>query len=78
MDIVQLPIGSSAEGPERVAFKRGLVRPTAARPFLRLVEIGTTCRFCAACAAPIESGIVWRGEEAFCSVECSLGGNRLA
>jgi hypothetical protein len=34
--------------------------------------------YCAACAAPIDFGAVWRGEEAYCSVECSLGGGRPA
>ncbi|HEV2139759.1 MAG TPA: hypothetical protein VGT01_01100 [Candidatus Dormibacteraeota bacterium] len=46
---------------------------------LQLVQRQTAAAaYCAACAAPIDSGAVWRGEEAYCSVECSLGGGRPA
>lgn len=77
MDIVQLPFERHPDGTGRAAMRRGLLRPEA-RPFLRLIDSRAADRFCATCAVPIESGIVWRGEEAFCSVECSLGGNRPA
>src|SRR5439155_14836600 len=46
------------------------------RTSLRVVSVGPVSpAYCAACAAPIEFGAVLRGEETFCSVECSLGGN---
>lgn len=76
MDIVPLPLERLAG--ERIAMRKGLARVSAGGP-LRLVPAGRfSVAFCAACAAPIEFGAVWRGEEAFCSVECSLGGDRPA
>lgn len=78
MDIVQLPFGRDPEMAERIAIRRGLV-PVAPKLLLRLMDSELTAgRFCATCAAPIESGVVWRREDAYCSVECSLGGNRPA
>ena len=78
MSIVQLPAGRFGGSPERAALRGGLAR-SGSRPFLRLVasRMGAPA-FCAGCAAPVDFGAVWRGEEAFCSVECSLGGNRPA
>jgi hypothetical protein len=79
MAIVQLPVGRLASNAERIAFRQGLAGPGRVRPLLRLIrEEELVPRYCAACAAPIEFGAVWRGEEAYCSVECSLGGNRPA
>lgn len=79
MEIVELPLGRHSGNRERVALRRGLSHPGGAVPFLRLIDSSpVTGMFCSACAAPIEAGAVWRGEEAFCSVECSLGGNRPA
>jgi len=77
MGIVQFPVGRLAGHAERIAFRQGQARPNAGRPPLRIVAGGTPS-FCASCASPIEYGAVWRGAEAFCSVECSLGGNRPA
>jgi len=78
MEIVHLPLGRLSEGVERNAVRRGLLRPVT-RPALTLVNrTESPFGFCAACAAPIEFGTVWRGEQAFCSVECSLGGGRPA
>ena len=79
MSIVQLPAGRLCGTGERIAFRRGL--PTSSRlgAALQLVQRQTpAAAYCAACAAPIDFGAVWRGQEAFCSVECSLGGNRPA
>ena len=80
MGIVQLPTWRVAGSAERLAFRRGLVRPSADRPTLRLVTAGqpVTTAHCSACATPIDFGAVWRGENAYCSVECSLGGDRPA
>jgi hypothetical protein len=78
MGIVQFPMGRLADHAERLAFRRGLARvSTTARPPLKVVVSGAPA-FCASCAAPIESGGVWRGVEVYCSVECSLGGGRPA
>jgi hypothetical protein len=78
MSIVQLPAGRFGGSPERAALRGGLAR-SGPRPWLRLISTGgASPAFCSGCAAPIDYGAVWRGEEAFCSVECSLGGNRPA
>ena len=78
MGIVQFPVGRIAGHGERIAFRRGLSRVGAGRPVVRVVMAGSSPGYCAACASPIDFGVVWRGQEAFCSVECSLGGNRPA
>jgi hypothetical protein len=78
MGIVQFPVGRLAGRAERMAFRQGVARLKPGRPSLRVVATGPAVGFCAACASPIDYGAVWRGEEAFCSVECSLGGNRPA
>ena len=56
---------------------RAVVVP--ARP-LRVVSGGDAggSAYCARCAAPIEFGPVMRGLDAYCSVECSLGGGHPA
>jgi hypothetical protein len=80
MGIVQFPGGGKLPGrAERLAFRDGLGRRmSTARPSLRLIAAGQNALYCAACAAPVDFGAVWRGEEVYCSVECSLGGNRPA
>ena len=79
MGIVQLPVGRLSGSPERVALSRGLARPSGSRSSLRvLAPSGVSPAYCAACAGPIAFGAVWRGEQVYCSVECSLGGNRPA
>ncbi len=77
MSIVRFPEVRTT--PERVALRRGL--PTTSRfgAALQLAQRQTAAlAYCATCAAPIDFGAVWRGEEAYCSVECSLGGHRPA
>jgi hypothetical protein len=78
MEIVHLPLGRLSASAERSAMRNGLFQP-AARPPLRVMQVGrTSSAYCVSCARPIEFGAVWRGELAFCSVECSLGGDRPA
>ena len=77
MSIVRFPEVRAA--PERIALRRGL--PTTSRfgAALQLAQRQTAAlAYCATCAAPIDFGAVRRGEEAYCSVECSLGGHRPA
>lgn len=77
MSIVQFPVGRVSG--QRAAFRRGTPLSTRFGAALQLVQRQTAAAaYCAACAAPIDSGAVWRGEEAYCSVECSLGGGRPA
>ncbi len=79
MGIVQFPVGRLAGQAERLAFRQGLARRMSnAPPPLRLIGGAPGALYCAACAAPVDFGPVWRGEEVYCSVECSLGGNRPA
>lgn len=80
MGIVELPTWRVAGSAERVAFRHGLVRAGAGeRPSLKVIRAGRpVTAYCSACAAPIDFGAVWRGEDAYCSVECSLGGDRPA
>lgn len=78
MSIVQFPVGISDAG-ERVALRRGLPATSRFAAALQLaVRQSPAVTYCAACAAPIDYGAVWRAQEAYCSVECSLGGNRPA
>jgi hypothetical protein len=78
MAIVQFPVERLGDA-ERMALRQGVVKLSRVKPSLRLIEMGRVApAYCAACAAPIDFGAVWRGEEIFCSVECSLGGNRPA
>ncbi len=79
MSIVQLPVGRLTGSAERLALRRGLTRLSGSRTSLRVLSDKPVIpAYCAACAAPIDFGAVLRGDEAFCSVECSLGGNRPA
>lgn len=78
MAIVQVPL-ERLGAAERVALRQGLASAEGIKPSLRLIEQGRVApAYCAACAAAIDFGAVWRGEEVFCSVECSLGGGRPA
>jgi hypothetical protein len=77
--IVQLPFSRLPGNAERIAFRHGLAAAAKGQPVLRLVTTaGSASAYCASCAAPIDFGVVWRGGEAYCSVECSLGGTRPA
>jgi hypothetical protein len=79
MSILQLPLGSSRGHSERTALRQGLASSSRFSAALQLMQRQTAASmYCAACAAPIDFGAVWRGEEAYCSVECSLGGKRPA
>jgi hypothetical protein len=79
MGIVQLPVGRIRGSGERRALREGLGTSSRFAAALQLVQRATPAStYCAGCAAPIDFGAVWRGEEAFCSVECSLGSNRPA
>jgi len=78
MSTVQFPFGR-VDAAERAAFRRGV--PTISRfaAALQLVQRQSPAMaYCAACAAPIDYGAVWKEKEAYCSVECSLGGDRPA
>ena len=79
MGIVQLPAWRLAGNAERMAFRHGLAVNGKGQPVLRLIPGAATApAYCSSCAAPIDYGVVWRGGEAYCSVECSLGGDRPA
>lgn len=77
MSIVPFPVGRF-DG-ERAALRRGVPVTSRFGAALQLVQRQTPAMaYCASCAAPIDFGAVWRGREAYCSVECSLGGDRPA
>jgi len=79
MSIVQFPAGRLPGAVERTALRRGLPATSRLGAALQLVQRQSAASaYCAACAAPIDFGAVLRGDEAYCSVECSLGGNRPA
>jgi hypothetical protein len=79
MEIVQLSVERFGGGAERIALRHGLAASSRFGAALQLMQRQTAARtYCAACAAPIDFGVVWRGNEAYCSVECSLGGDRPA
>jgi hypothetical protein len=79
MGIVQLPVWRLAGNAERMAFRDGLAHAGMGQPALRVLSPAAPApASCSSCAAPIEFGAVWRGGEAYCSVECSLGGGRPA
>ena len=79
MSIVPFPVDRLPGTAERTAFRRGVSATSRFGAALQLVQRQSpAAAYCAACAAPIDFGAVWRGEDAFCSVECSLGGNRPA
>jgi hypothetical protein len=79
MVIVQLPVERLVGGSKRVAPRHGLAASNRFGAALQLMQRQTAARsYCAACAAPIDFGAVWLGAEAYCSVECSLVGDRPA
>jgi hypothetical protein len=73
MGIVLFPVGRAGGEVERLALRRGAAAVAAPRPTLRVLAAGRPL-YCAACASPVDFAAVWRGDDAFCSVECSLGG----
>jgi len=73
MGIVQFPVDRTGGEVERLALRRGVAGLAVPRPSLRVLAVGTPL-YCAACASPVDFAAVWRGDDAFCSVECSLGG----
>jgi hypothetical protein len=76
MGMVQLRPGGG--GSERGALRRGIAG-AAPRTAFRVIDKGAPGpAFCAGCAAPIEFGQVIRGRWSYCSIECSLGGDRPA
>jgi hypothetical protein len=77
MGVVQLPVGRLGRNmPERGALRNGVAASRITLP-LRLVHTDPQA-YCAGCAAPIEFGAVMRGALVYCSIECSLGGDRPA
>jgi hypothetical protein len=79
MEIVQLPVGRYSGFGERMALRKGMVAASRVGASLRIISRQTpVADYCAACADPIDFGAVWRGQNAYCSVACSLGGNRPA
>ena len=84
MGIVQLPTARDNRGRgrgdlERPALRHGLANVSLVRMLLVLDHDGAdAAAYCAGCAGPIEFGPVVRGAEKYCSIECSLGGDRPA
>jgi hypothetical protein len=77
MNIVEFPVGRLSV--ERAAFRGRVPLTSRFGAALQLVQRQTAAvAYCAACAAPIDFGAVRVGDEAYCSVECSLGGSRPA
>ena len=79
MGIVQLPGVRGRGVGERAALRRG---PASGAP-VRLIPVppkgsARAAAYCASCAGPIEFGVVARGAQAYCSIECSLGGDNPA
>ena len=79
MGIIQLPRVGVRGDVERAALRRGLaaglpVRLAPVPPNGSAVGPG----YCAGCAGPIEFGAVVRAAHAYCSIECSLGGDHPA
>jgi hypothetical protein len=79
MGIVQLPGVRGRGDGERSALRRGLAtgEPVHLVP-VRLKGSAGSAAYCAGCAGPIEFGAVARGAQAYCSIECSLGGDHTA
>lgn len=79
MGILEFPSGRVSNRSERVAFRRGVsVTSRTGAAFQLMQRKSPAAAYCAACAAPIDFGLVWQAGEAYCSVECSLGGDRPA
>jgi len=81
MGVVHLPV-VRLEGnvSERSALRAGVAAPRRRPAELWLIEgrASLARAYCASCAAPIEFGGVSRGQETYCSIECSFGGDRPA
>ena len=79
MVIVEFPGNRVAGRLERVAL-RGGTAVSRAVPEARVVpQDGAGAQlYCSACAGPIEFGSVIRARQQYCSIECSLGGDRPA
>ena len=79
IQLPQLPIeGPRGHSGERAALRGGLAVGLG-RPLTVLSKRSAhSAGYCAGCAGPIEFGPVIRGSESYCSVECSLGGDRPA
>jgi len=79
MGTVQLPGVRGRGDGERAALRRGLASGAAVRlTTVRAVGSAAAARYCAGCAGPIEFGAVTHAGEAYCSIECSLGGGHTA
>jgi hypothetical protein len=77
LNILEFPAGRMPA--ERVALRRRVPVTSRFGAALQLVQRQTAAvAYCAACAAPIDFGAVLQGKDAYCSVECSLGGDRPA
>lgn len=74
MRVIELPLGRLGE--ERGVLRTRLAIPRAPRAGLTVVQ--GRLAYCASCAAPVEFGAVTRGGWTFCSIECSLGGDKPA
>ena len=84
MGVVQLPLSRlRGQISERSALRQGLGQGRAVVVPVKRVRVvldgaAGGPAYCARCAAPIEFGAVMRGLDAYCSVECSLGGDHPA
>jgi hypothetical protein len=76
--MVQLPVDRLISSAERMALRRGVAGSRFGAALQLMQRQTPAATYCAGCAAPIDFGAVWRGVEVFCSVECSLGGDRPA
>ena len=77
MGIVQLPGVRGVETGRGAALRRGLASGAPVRlvPVRLQGSIGAAA-YCADCAGPIEFGAGVRDAQSYCSIECSLGGDR--
>jgi hypothetical protein len=75
MSVIQLPVGSFKEVAERGALRRGVSMSAPSRVSVKAMSNRRLApAYCAGCAAAIEFGTVFHRNQAYCSVECSLGG----
>jgi hypothetical protein len=79
LSIVQLPGVGVWRQTERAALRRGIAAGTPVR-LVRVApgQAGDAREYCAGCAGPIEFGAIAPGAQAYCSIECSLGGDNTA
>ena len=79
MGIVQLPVVRGRRDGERAALRRGLASGAPVRlTTVRAMGSAAAAAWCAGCAGPIEFGSVTHAGQAYCSIECSLGGDNPA